>query len=202
MIDQISATRYHQTQSSTVKADPSAVGGYTRSASQNTNERSTGSSNKTNGQSTKVTLSAEALSLLGASKEKQPAEKEQFSLDSINLTDEELKELATLKKSDREVRAHELAHMMAGGSLVRKGASYQYEMGPDGVRYAVSGEVSIDTSPVEDDPAATIAKMEKVKRAALAPAEPSAQDRSVAASASQIETAARQELNQQSTEEN
>ena len=55
------------------------------------------------------------------------------------------------------------------------------KLGPDGNRYAIGGEVSIDVAPVDGDPEATIAKMEIVKAAALAPAEPSAQDRKVAA---------------------
>lgn len=164
-------------------------------------EKQSAKSNGKTDLSTRVTLSEEAMRKLGLSKESQAAEKPSDNSDENSLSTEELKELANLKTRDREVRAHEMAHVMAGGSLVRKGASYQYEMGPDGVRYAVSGEVSIDTSAVEDDPAATIQKMQKVKRAALAPAEPSAQDRSVAASASQVETAARQELQQQSVEE-
>jgi len=40
---------------------------------------------------------------------------------------------------------------------------------------------AIDVAAVEGDPAATIDKMDVVKAAALAPAEPSAQDRRVAA---------------------
>jgi hypothetical protein len=64
--------------------------------------------------------------------------------------------------------------------------------------YAVGGEVSIDTSPVKGDPQATIAKMEAIKRAALAPADPSGQDRSVASEASQEESKARQDQTQKS----
>lgn len=150
--------------------------------------------------STQVTLSDEALQKAGLVKESKSGDRSPSNSNDTSLTDEELKDLSRLKALDREVRAHEMAHVMAGGSLVRKGASYQYEMGPNGVRYAISGEVSIDASPVEDDPAATIQKMQKVKRAALAPAEPSAQDRSVAASAAQTEATARQELAQQTAE--
>ena len=109
------------------------------------------------------------------------------------LTPEEKKQVADLKKRDREVKAHEAAHMAAGGGYVRGGASYSYQAGPDGKRYAVGGEVSIDTSP-EDDPNATIRKMQTVRSAALAPANPSGQDRSVAAAASAMEAKARQEL--------
>ena len=115
-----------------------------------------------------------------------------------NLTDEEKQEVADLKKRDTEVRAHEQAHVAAGGQYVRGGPSYKYESGPDGKRYAVGGEVSIDTSPVPGDPRATIAKMQVVKRAAFAPAQPSGQDRAVAAQASQEQAKAQRELAQES----
>src|SRR5690606_18635988 len=72
-------------------------------------------------------------------------------------------------------------------------ASFTYESGPDGARYAVDGEVSVDTSP-EETPEETIAKAQVIRRAALAPAEPSAADRSVAAQATQMEAQARAEL--------
>ena len=101
---------------------------------------------------------------------------------SAELTPEEQKQVTDLKKQDREVKAHEAAHIAAGGAYVRGGATYSYQSGPDGKRYAVGGEVSIDTAP-EDDPNATIRKMQAVRSAALAPANPSGQDRSVAAAA-------------------
>jgi hypothetical protein len=103
-------------------------------------------------------------------------------LDGRELTASEQARLGELKKIDRVVRAHEQAHMAAAGGLVRRGISLSYEKGPDGRRYAVAGEVSIDTAP-ESDPAATIAKMRSVRAAALAPADPSPQDRNVAAAA-------------------
>ena len=72
--------------------------------------------------------------------------------------------------------------------------TFQYVTGPNGRRYAVGGEVRIDTSPVKGDPEATLLKAQQIRRAALAPATPSAQDRSVAATASSLESQARQEL--------
>ncbi len=110
------------------------------------------------------------------------------------LTEEEKKQVDKLKKIDAKVKRHEQAHLAAGGSLVRGGASFSYESGPDGKQYAVAGEVSIEMSPVDGDPEATIRKMQQVKSAALAPAEPSAQDRSVASSASSIAAQARSEM--------
>lgn len=116
------------------------------------------------------------------------------SQDSVELSPEARQQLEKLKARDQQVRAHEAAHMTAGGSLVRGGASYTYQQGPDGRRYAVGGEVSLDASPVRDDPRATIAKAERIRAAALAPADPSAQDRSVAAQAAAMASQAAAEL--------
>ena len=98
-----------------------------------------------------------------------------------------------LKARDREVRAHEAAHQAVGGQYAGS-ISYVYERGPDGAQYAVGGEVSISTSPVRGDPQATIDKMRVVRAAALAPAEPSSQDRAVAAEAMQLMLQAQAEL--------
>lgn len=101
--------------------------------------------------------------------------------------------LAQLKARDREVRLHEAAHAAVGGRYA--GApTYQFSRGPDGSNYAVGGEVSISTGPVPGDPQASIEKARVVRAAALAPAEPSAQDRQVAAEAAQLELNARAEL--------
>lgn len=104
------------------------------------------------------------------------------------------KDVEKLKKRDAEVRAHEQAHVAAGGAYIKGGVSYQYQKGSDGKMYAVGGEVSIDTSPIKGNPQATIAKMEVVKQAANAPADPSGADRSVAAAADQAEAQARREI--------
>lgn len=102
-------------------------------------------------------------------------------------------QIAELASRDRQVRAHEQAHAAAGGPYA--GApSYSYSRGPDGKRYAVAGEVGIDVAAVPNDPQATLAKMEVVLRAALAPAEPSAQDLRVAAQAQAQMLQARAEL--------
>lgn len=108
-------------------------------------------------------------------------------------TDIELKEIEQLKSREKEVIAHEQAHAAVGGQYT--GApSYDYETGPNGVRYAVSGEVSIDTSEVPGDPQATLRKAKQIKAAALAPAEPSAQDLKVAAKADRMAANARAEI--------
>lgn len=103
-------------------------------------------------------------------------------VNASGLTDEEEAYVRELQAIDREVRAHEAAHAAAGGAYAGR-PSYEYVTGPDGIRYAVSGTVEIDVSTVPGDPAATIDKLEVVRRAANAPAQPSAQDRAVAAQA-------------------
>lgn len=102
-------------------------------------------------------------------------------------------QITELASRDREVRSHEQAHAAVGGSYA--GApTYSFKRGPDGQAYAVGGEVSIDVSPIPNDPAATLRKMEVVQQAALAPAEPSAQDLRVAAQAQVLAAQARSEL--------
>jgi hypothetical protein len=115
------------------------------------------------------------------------------SVSGEELSKEESAEVEKLKSRDREVRAHEQAHVAAGGQYIRGGISYDYQRGPDGRSYAVGGHVDIDISE-ESTPEATINKMRVVKRAALAPAEPSGADRAVAAAASSKEQQARSEL--------
>jgi hypothetical protein len=102
------------------------------------------------------------------------------------------REVAELKQTEREVIAHEQAHKAVGG-MYAGAPSYSYSRGPDGKSYITGGEVSIDTSK-EDTPEETARKMAKVRAAALAPANPSPQDLSVAASASQMEAQARAEI--------
>lgn len=110
-----------------------------------------------------------------------------------SLSREERRVVRELQQRDREVRAHEQAHRRAGGPHADP-PRYEFVRGPDGQRYAVSGSVSIDSSPVRDDPEATLEKMQTVQRAAMAPAEPSGRDLAVAARASALIQQARTEL--------
>lgn len=121
---------------------------------------------------------------------KKAAEKESNKA----LSEEDQKQVKDLKDRDREVRVHEQAHAAVGGQYAGS-PSYEYQTGPDGKRYAVGGEVSIDVSE-EEKPEDTIQKMQIVRAAALAPAEPSTQDLKVAAEASQKENQARSQVSQ------
>lgn len=116
------------------------------------------------------------------------------------LTPDEEAEVRELKQRDAEVRQHEQAHSTVGGPYAGS-PQYTYTSGPDGKRYATSGEVPIDASPIRDNPEATIQKMDVVIRAALAPADPSPQDQQVAAQARQNRLQAQTQLQQQRSEE-
>jgi hypothetical protein len=118
-------------------------------------------------------------------------------LPNQQLTPEEQKQVAELEKRDQEVRRHEQAHQAAAGSYALGGPSFRYQTGPNGKRYAVGGEVQIDTSKISGDSAATVRKMRTVQRAALAPADPSPQDRRMAAEASRRAAEAEGELRQE-----
>lgn len=111
----------------------------------------------------------------------------------------EQQQLTELKQRDAEVRAHEQAHASLGGQYASS-PQYEYERGPDGRRYAVGGEVSIDISEAST-PEETIRKAQQVKAAALAPAEPSAQDLRVASEATKITIEARNEIASENAKE-
>lgn len=130
-----------------------------------------------------------------AEEEARPAAEKAQAGDTAELSPEDLQLIDKMAARDREVRAHEAAHAAAGGSLAG-GATYEFQRGPDGRMYAAGGEVSIDTGAISGDPKATIEKMQTVIAAANAPAEPSGQDRKVAAQASVVMGEAVQELAQ------
>ncbi|MDX1398164.1 MAG: putative metalloprotease CJM1_0395 family protein [Oceanospirillum sp.] len=118
-----------------------------------------------------------AESVTASSVEKAEAEKEKATLER-----EKQQIISELSKRDQEVRTHEQAHASVGGRYA-SAPSYDMTEGPDGREYAVGGHVTIDTSPVADDPEATLDKSQIVERAALAPAQPSEQDLKVASEA-------------------
>ena len=127
------------------------------------------------------------------------AQSKEGDADGDGLNEAEEKQVEELKQRDREVRAHEQAHARVGGAYA-SAPTYTFQQGPDGKRYAVGGEVQIDTSK-ENSPEKTIQKMQIVIRAALAPAEPSSQDLKVAQQARASLSEAQAERRQQKAEE-
>lgn len=171
----------------------------TRNSSESAEQRTNVENNNQTSQRDRVDKDGEGQSRQQQDGDQQTESQSQSRQDQQQ-TDQERRQIEELKRTDREVKAHERAHAAVGGQYA--GApSYSYTTGPDGKRYAVAGEVSIDTSRVPGDPQATIQKMQQVQRAALAPADPSGQDLKVAAIAGQIANQARVELTVQRSEE-
>ena len=116
------------------------------------------------------------------------------------LSQEEQRIVTELQAADTNVRAHEAAHMAAGGGLTSP-ASYTYERGPDNKMYAVAGEVGISTGE-GNTPQESLNKAQTIRRAALAPADPSPQDLKVAAQAASMEMSARAQIIQEKMAQN
>ncbi|HET6282842.1 MAG TPA: putative metalloprotease CJM1_0395 family protein [Polyangia bacterium] len=115
------------------------------------------------------------------------------------LTPQDQDTVRKLQARDAEVRAHEAAHMAAAGGH-GSGASYDYQMGPDGRRYAVGGEVQV-TVPSGGSPEEMLRNAQTMRAAALAPADPSSQDLAVAAQAAQMEVQAHRQKDAERTQE-
>lgn len=144
-------------------------------------------------------VTAQRLGQQTAAEEEQPADDAAPRSMPGELTPEQQAQVAELKARDAEVRAHEQAHKAVGGRYA--GAPrYETTRGPDGNTYAIGGEVAIDVSPAAT-PDETIDKMIQVKAAALAPAEPSPQDRRVAAMADALRLQAMAEARAQDAAE-
>jgi hypothetical protein len=108
------------------------------------------------------------------------------------LTLEQQAQVQKLAARDRDVRAHEAAHLAAAGSLAN-GVEYTYELGPDGKLYAVGGKVKISVPPGLT-PEETLAEARRLRSAANAPSDPSGQDMAVALRASEMESRALEQI--------
>ncbi len=125
---------------------------------------------------------------------KSEENKEQSNKNNTELTQDEKLQLNQLKAADTKVRAHEAAHQ--SGPAASGGASFTYEKGPDGVMYAVAGEVPVRIQ-TGSTPQESISNLQGVIATALAPADPSPQDLSVASKARVMLMKAQQEFAQE-----
>jgi len=105
----------------------------------------------------------------------------------------QLKVVQQLAAVDREAKAYEQADAAIASSDTTNRA-FEYESSLDRPIYSVSGQASIDTSAVENDPRATLEKAQVIIRAALSAAEPSAADRQVVSQAKALALQAMSEL--------
>lgn len=103
-------------------------------------------------------------------------------------------QIARLRAAAQQVLRNRAAQVSAGGAYVSGGGSYAYTIGPDGQLYATGVSLAYDTTPIADDPQATILKMQQVRAAALASSSPTGADYAAAAAATQAELEARLKL--------
>ena len=132
--------------------------------------------------------------IIKAGTEKREAKRKKDK--SEDKKDEQVDEL---KKIEREVIAHEAAHQAAAGEF-GGGVSYSYTQGPDGKSYITGGEVPIKLKQ-GSTPEETLRNMQQVQQAANAPADPSGQDRSVAARAAALAAKARAQIARENKED-
>lgn len=94
-------------------------------------------------------------------------------------------------------RQHEQAHSAADDRHDKGGVPFALERAPDDPMPAVSDPETLDISSIADEQEAMA---QAVRRAAMAPAPPSGQDRSVAVEASALEAQARMDMQMQRQE--
>ncbi|MDQ7037587.1 MAG: putative metalloprotease CJM1_0395 family protein [Aquificota bacterium] len=101
-------------------------------------------------------------------------------------------EVQKLRMREQEVKAHEMAHKAVAGDLAGP-VKYEYTRGPDGKLYITGGEVPLKVKEGRT-PEETVQIARRLKRAALAPANPSPQDIRVAVQATIMEMKATLEM--------
>lgn len=123
---------------------------------------------------------------------------ERYPIIQKDISESDKEMLRELEARDMAVRAHEMAHMAAGAGLTG-GATYTYQIGPDGRQYAIGGEVSINISE-GSTPEDTMNRAKRILSAATAPTDPSAADTAVAMQATQMLAAAQVQIAQEKQE--
>ncbi len=101
-------------------------------------------------------------------------------------------EVQRLRMREQQVKAHEMAHKAVAGDLAGP-VKYEYTRGPDGRLYITGGEVPLRIKEGRT-PEETAQIARRIRRAALAPADPSPQDIRVAVKAAIMEMKATMEM--------
>ena len=109
----------------------------------------------------------------------------------LSSADQEL--LDRLKARDAKVRTHEHAHLSAAAGQAAGPASYTYQTGPDGKRYAIGGSVNISMSYNSGDPEESLRSARTAFAAAMATGEPSSKDMAAANKALSMAARARRD---------
>ncbi|MFA6506909.1 MAG: putative metalloprotease CJM1_0395 family protein [Treponemataceae bacterium] len=113
---------------------------------------------------------------------------------TISGTDYEVRISDEALARDREVKAHEQAHLAVLGGAAASGIQYDTQTGPGGESVAVGGRIAVDMAEVPGDPAATLRKARSIIAAAYAPGVSSAADVRTAANAYEMARKASAEM--------
>jgi len=105
----------------------------------------------------------------------------------------EQKAIERLKNRDKEVRTHESSHSNNPELIKIGSAQFDYTIGPDGKAYATGGKVTLATG-IARTPEDALAKAEALKKASMAPGEPSSQDFQALSAAQSMEYEARNQI--------
>ncbi|MDP8209077.1 MAG: putative metalloprotease CJM1_0395 family protein [Candidatus Electryonea clarkiae] len=175
-------TGYSNEQSDSVSISDAAKAKYSSSKSNNQADPSSNNDNNNDGPVVKKNPRNNSTDQNRKSENRETDSSLSQTSDGIDLSDEEDKKVRELQKRDQEVRQHEQAHLAAAGHLANGGTQLEYVNGPDGRQYASGGHVNISIGG-GNTPEERLQNAQQAERAALAPTNPSAQDRKVASAA-------------------
>lgn len=113
--------------------------------------------------------------------------------DSEDPGSEKNQAIEKLKNRDREVRAHESSHSTDPNLIKIGSARFDYTIGPDGKAYATGGRVTLSTGNAKT-PEEALSKAEALKKASMAPGEPSSMDFQALNAGKAMETEAMNQL--------
>ena len=116
----------------------------------------------------------------------EPRDRDGFTQDERRAVEEHKRDMS---KPQDEAAVHDRR-----GSRFAGPSAVEIERGADGQLYVAGSAVPIDLAPILNDPAATIRKMDAIRRVALAPEKPSEGDLQLAARATQQKIFAEAEL--------
>lgn len=112
---------------------------------------------------------------------------------ALELSSDDLRRVRELERIDRVVRAQENVLRAVAPDVVRGEPTFEFELGPDGQRYAIEGDSHIEL-PKGAEPRVAAEEASRALRAALAASGGSSADTSIALRAAGIEARARAQI--------
>ena len=105
-------------------------------------------------------------------------------------------EVSELKEHESSIVSHVQAHISSGGTIVSL-PSYVYTTSKSGIRFISSGDVTFKMFKITEHQSTQLDRAKTIEKAALAPINPTPQDRSVSILAQALASLALKSLNEQ-----